>query len=182
MFNKGNGKVIWLFGRPCSGKTTIANCIAIELKEMGVLAITLDGDEMRSGLNSDLGYSLIDRYENIRRASELARILAKKGFWVVCSFITPTNAMRNLVEDINYESELKLIYIYASLAVCKERDVKGHYSKVANGQLSNFTGISSPFEDPDSESNIINTNVINIQETTKKCLSLICNSLNEFIF
>lgn len=178
MIKRGKGKVIWLYGRPCSGKSTLSSSIAEVLKDEGISVITLDGDKLRSGINGDLGYSLVDRHENIRRASEIARILAEQGYWVVCSFVTPTRALRELVREINNELELSIVYIHASLEVCKKRDVKGHYLKAETRQLSNFTGISSPFEEPVSFNNMIDTDELNIQEATKKCLNLILNSIN----
>ena len=174
--NRKTGKVVWLYGRPCSGKSTLSASIAEALRTDGISVITLDGDELRSGMNSDLGYSLVDRYENIRRASEMARMMAGKGFWVVCSFVTPTRELRELVRIINNELELCIIFIHASLEVCKKRDVKGHYLKAETRQLTNFTGISSPFEDPLSFDNTIYTNELNVQDATRECLKLILDS------
>ena len=172
---KGKGKIIWLFGRPCSGKSTLASSITEELTDKGISVITLDGDELRKGINGDLGFTLADRHENIRRASEIAKLLAEKGYWIVCSFVTPTKVLRELVSEITNELELHLFYIHASIEVCKIRDVKGHYFKAEKGQLSNFTGISSPFEEPVAYTNMIDTDELNIQMATKKCLDLIVN-------
>jgi len=176
MIEGSRGKVIWLYGRPCSGKSTLALSIAEGIKDKGISVITLDGDELRAGINCDLGYSLVDRHENIRRASETAKMLSEKGFWVVCSFVTPTVALRELVQKVNKLVELHQIYIYASLEVCKKRDVKGHYLKAVLEQLTDFTGISSPFEEPIGPYNMIDTDKLNIQKATKKCLDLIFNS------
>lgn len=176
MNKRSKGKVIWLYGRPCSGKSTLASSIAEGIKDKGISVITLDGDELRSGINCDLGYSLVDRHENIRRASETAKMLSEKGFWVVCSFVTPTVELRELVRKINNELELHQIYIHASLDVCKKRDVKGHYFKAEIEQFSDFTGISSPFEEPVGFHNMIDTEKLNIQKSTKKCLDFIFNS------
>ena len=175
---KNKGKVIWLYGRPCSGKTTLALSLAEKLIDKGVPVITLDGDELRKGINSDLGYSLTDRYENMRRSSEIAKLLADKEFWVICSFVTPTKTLRELVVKIIGESDLHLLYIHASLEVCKQRDVKGHYLKAATNQLSNFTGIGSPFEEPVSMNNMINTGELTIQAAKKQCLDLVLNTNN----
>jgi adenylyl-sulfate kinase len=173
---KNKGKVIWLYGRPCSGKTTLALSLAERLIAKGYPVITLDGDELREGINNDLGYSLEDRFENIRRASEIAKLIADKGFWVICSFVTPTKALRELVVKIIGESDLHLLYISASLEVCKQRDVKGHYLKAATNQLQNFTGIGSPFEEPVSKNNIIDTSELTIQTATMQCLDLVLNT------
>lgn len=148
MIIDGKGRIVWLFGRPSSGKTTIAQRTYDILKNMNVQVIALDGDELRYGINKDLGYSIDDRKENIRRSAEIARLLASKGFLVLCSFITPTNELRKSVLKVCNDTETRLIYVNASLDVCIARDVKGHYRKAINGEIKNFTGIDSPFDDP----------------------------------
>ena len=173
MVNRTNGKVIWLYGRPCSGKTTLASAISESLKAKGVSLITLDGDELRLGVNADLGFSQTARLENIRRASEIAKLLATKGFWVICSFITPTIELRELVSKINLESDLVLIYIHASFESCQRRDVKGQYSRANKGLIANFTGVNSTFEEPVGDFNRIDTDELNIEEACKKCLEFI---------
>lgn len=178
MENMRGGKIIWLYGRPCSGKTTLSSSIAEVLKVENKPVIILDGDELRFGINSDLGYSLTDRHENIRRVSEIAKILAGQGYWVLCSFVTPTRELRELVRQINSGSDLIMINIQASLEVCMKRDVKGHYLKAKMNNLSEFTGISSPFEEPIELENTINTDDISIGEATQKCLDLILNQEN----
>jgi adenylyl-sulfate kinase len=178
MAKKSRGKIIWLYGRPCSGKTTLSSALAEVLKLEGKPVIILDGDELRFGINSDLGYSLTDRHENIRRVSEIAKILEGQGYWVLCSFVTPTRSLRELVKKINYESDLIMINIQASLEVCIKRDVKGHYLKAKMHNLTEFTGISSPFEEPLAFENTINTDNISIEEATQKCLGLIMNQNN----
>jgi adenylyl-sulfate kinase len=175
MAEMSGGKIIWLYGRPCSGKTTLSTSIAEVLKTENKPVIILDGDELRFGINSDLGYSLTDRHENIRRVSEIAKILAGQGFWVLCSFVTPTRELRELVRQINQESDLIMINIQASLEVCIKRDVKGHYLKAKMHNLTEFTGISSPFEEPLAFEDTINTDDISVGEATQKCLELIQN-------
>ena len=175
MTEKSGGKIIWLYGRPCSGKTTLSSSIAEVLKIENKPVIILDGDELRFGINSDLGYSLTDRHENIRRVAEIAKILAGQGYWVLCSFVTPTRELRELVRRINTGSDLIMINIQASLEVCIKRDVKGHYLKAKMHNLTEFTGISSPFEEPLAFENTINTDDISIAEATRKCLALIMN-------
>ena len=148
MINNGKGRIFWLFGRPSSGKTTIAQRTYNTLKNMNVQIVTLDGDELRYGINKDLGYSIEDREENLRRSAEIARLFASKGFLVLCSFITPTNSLRKLVLDVCNDLETQMVYVNAALDVCIARDVKGHYRKALNGEIKNFTGIDSPFDDP----------------------------------
>ena len=164
------GKVIWLFGRPCAGKTTIGNQLAIILKEMEYSVITLDGDELRETINRDLGFSPEDRTENIRRSAELARILAKKGFIIICSFVTPTNKLRDLIRERLLDVPFDLIYINTTLSECIRRDVKGHYRQAHSGTISNFTGIGSPFEEPANTDLVINTINLSISESVKRCL------------
>ena len=166
----GKGKVIWLFGRPCAGKTTIDNQLAVKLKEMEYSVITLDGDEIRETINNDLGFSPEDRTENIRRSAELARVLAKKGFIIICSFVTPTNKLRELLRERLFDVPLDLIYINTSLSECIRRDIKGHYRQAQSGTINNFTGIGSPFEEPSNTDPVINTNDQSISRSVKRCL------------
>jgi len=173
MVNSSIGKVIWLYGRPCSGKSTLASAISESLKAKGISLITLDGDELRLGVNADLGFSQTARLENIRRASEIAKLLVSKGFWVICSFITPTIELRELVSKINLESDLVLIYIHASFESCQRRDVKGHYLRATKGLIANFTGVSSTFEEPVRECNWIDTDEMSIEEASKKCMEFV---------
>ena len=128
-------------GRPCSGKTTIAKAIPTHPE-----TIFLDGDVLRRGINSDLGFSVDDRTENIRRAAHLAEMLNKSGHNVIASFVTPTKDIQKLVTSII--SNCQFIYIDCSLEKCIERDVKGMYAKAITGEIPEFTGISSPFEPP----------------------------------
>ena len=175
MVNRSVGKVIWLYGRPCSGKSTLVSAIYESLKAKGVSLITLDGDELRLGVNADLGFSQTDRLENIRRASEISKLLASKGFWVICSFITPTIELRELVFKTILESDLVLIYIHASFESCQRRDVKGQYLRANKGLIANFTGVSSTFEEPVGDFNRIDTDELTIEAATKKCVDLILN-------
>ena len=167
------GKIVWLYGRPCAGKTTIANQIAERLSSAGYQVITLDGDELRASINRDLTFSPEDRNENIRRSAEMAGILAKKGFIVVCSFVTPTNQLRNLVRQILREVPFDMIYISTSLNECKRRDTKGHYRMAQSGEINDFTGIGSPFEEPSGPDHVINTDELNVEVAVAKCLGFI---------
>lgn len=167
------GKVVWFFGRPCSGKTTLANNVETELVIRGTKTISFDGDLLRKGLNKDLGFSMKDRKENIRRSAELASLFASKGYCVVCSFVTPSEEMRTLIKRVICNSELFLIYVDAPLSVCISRDTKGHYKKAKEGKLTDFTGITSPFEEPRISDNNINTDELNLFEATEQCLKRI---------
>jgi len=169
------GKIFWLFGRPSSGKTTITQKAAEVLKSTNLKIVILDGDELRYGINKDLGYSIKDREENIRRSAEIARLLASKGFIVLCSFITPTNDLRKSVLKVCNDTETQLIYVNASLNVCIARDVKGHYRKAINGEIKNFTGIGSPFDDPVGviDFKMIETSDLEIKDAVDQLLKLI---------
>jgi adenylylsulfate kinase len=124
-------------------------------------------------VNADLGFSQTDKLENIRRASEIAKLLASKGFWVICSFITPTIELRELVSIINLERDLVLVYIHAYFESCQRRDVKGQYLRANKGLIANFTGVSSTFEEPVGEGNCIDTDKLSVEEARKKCMEFI---------
>jgi adenylylsulfate kinase len=176
--NVGNtnysGRIIWLYGRPCAGKSTIANFLSVILKAKGNSVITIDGDELRETINNDLGFSPEHRFENIRRAAELAKVLANKGFDVICSFVTPTKELRELIKHINKNMELHLIYINTSIEECIRRDVKGHYLKARNGNINDFTGIGSPFEAPiEINSAVIEAGKLTVIDAVNNCLEII---------
>jgi adenylyl-sulfate kinase len=143
-----NGKTIWFTGLSGSGKSTISVMLKSILESRGVPVVLLDGDVLRSGLNRDLGFSPIDRAENIRRAAEVARILSDAGHTVISAFITPTEILRKAVRGRFEPSRFVEIFLDCSLEVCERRDTKGLYRKARCGQLAEFTGISSPFERP----------------------------------
>ena len=168
--NNVKGKVIWLFGRPCAGKSTIANQMAEILKTKGYPVITLDGDELRATINRDLNFSPADRNENIRRSAEIAGIVARKGFIVVCSFVTPTNLLRHLISDVLQDVAFDMIYINTTLDECKRRDTKGQYREAEEGFIKDFTGIGSPFEEPPESNLRVNTDELKIEEAVEKCL------------
>lgn len=144
-------RIIWLYGRPCSGKTTIGERLTALFSEEGEKVMFIDADFLRSGLNRDLGYSLEDRFENIRRASEMAAFIALKGeITVICAFITPLIGMRELAKSIADRNGVPFfpVYVDTPLEECMVRDVKGHYNSAKKGIMAHFTGVSSPFEEP----------------------------------
>lgn len=141
-------KVLWLTGLSGSGKSTIAQHLERKLYNEGYFGQVLDGDNIRSGLNNNLGFSIEDRQENIRRISEIAKLYLHTGVITLASFISPTLAIRQLAKDIIGEENFVEIYINAPLAVCEERDVKGLYQKARKGEIKGFTGIDSPYEAP----------------------------------
>lgn len=144
---KQKGVVLWLVGLSGSGKSTIAKAVENELHAKGHLTKLLDGDNLRSGINNNLSFSDEDRIENIRRTSEVAKLFKECGVVTLCSFISPTEDIREKAKEI-IGDRFYVIYINAPFEVCAERDVKGLYKKAMNGEIKNFTGLDSPFEEP----------------------------------
>jgi len=142
-----NHLIVWLTGLSGSGKSTISKHMANILSSLGHNVYLLDGDDMRLGLSSDLGFSLEDRRENIRRAAEVCKMLSKRNFLVIATFISPIEEDRLMAKDIIGEG-FREIYIKASIEECKKRDPKGLYKKVELGEIKNFTGIDSIYEEP----------------------------------
>ena len=159
--------IIWMTGLSGSGKSTIAKEIEKKLFLKNYNVFVLDGDNLRMGINRGLGFSSEDRKENIRRTAEVARLLAQAGFIVIVSLISPYISERKKARDIRPEI-FKEIFIKASIDECKKRDVKGLYSKAASGEIKNFTGISSPYEDPKNPDLILNTDKESIEESVNK--------------
>lgn len=145
---KQNPKVIWMTGLSGAGKTTLSLVIQNELRKRGYFTKIFDGDIVRTGLCKDLGYSLEDRLENIRRIAEVAKLFKDSGIIVICSFISPTHEIRSLAKEIIGEDHFIEVYVNATLEVCEERDVKGLYAKARKGLIKDFTGIDSVFEPP----------------------------------
>jgi bifunctional enzyme CysN/CysC len=141
--------VLWLTGLSGAGKSTLANLIEVELHRRGQLTYLLDGDNVRHGLNADLGFTPSDRAENIRRVAEVAHLMVDAGLIVIVSFISPFQAEREMARSLFETGEFVEIYVDAPLAVAEERDPKGLYKKARRGELTNFTGIDSPYEPPE---------------------------------
>lgn len=139
---------LWLTGLPAAGKSTIANALEKRLFAAGRHTYLLDGDDVRLGLNKDLGFSEADRIENIRRVSEVARLLVDAGLIVIVSFISPHRAQRDHARALFEPGEFLEIFVDAPLEECERRDPKGLYAKARRGELTNFTGIDSPYESP----------------------------------
>lgn len=142
------GKVVWFTGLSGSGKSTIAIGVEQALFAAGFFPQVLDGDNIRTGINNNLGFSLEDRQENIRRIAEVAKLYANSGIIVLCSFISPTEEIRALAKTIIGEDDFLEVYVNTPIEVCEARDVKGLYAKARNGEIKGFTGIDSPYEPP----------------------------------
>ncbi|MAD56516.1 MAG: adenylyl-sulfate kinase [Euryarchaeota archaeon] len=168
-----NPKIIWFTGLSGSGKSSIANILEKKLQALGKHTITLDGDNMRHGLNRDLGFTAADRVENIRRVGEVARLMINSGLICITSFISPFESERKMARSLVSENEFIEVFIDTPLSVCEERDVKGLYAKARSGQIPNFTGISSPYESPEKPEIRI--------DTTKLSAEAAANQIIEFI-
>lgn len=151
--------LLWLYGLPCSGKTTLAHAAADRLRQEGKTVVQLDGDELRRGLCSDLGFSRADREENLRRVAQVARLLGQQGVTVVASLVTPTVRDREIVRGIAGDA-LVSIFVDCPVEECARRDVKGHYARAARGDLKGFTGVDDLFErPPEGEPRVVTSGV-----------------------
>ena len=159
---------IWLTGLPCSGKTTLAQQLKDKLDNKGIKSVLLDADDIRGGLNADLGFSQKDRIENLRRVAHVAKIFNDNGILVIASFISPTNKMRRMINKIL--KDIKLVYVKCDLKTCAARDVKGMYKKARQGIIKQFTGISAPFEVPDRADLVVDTAKNSLESCVKKIL------------
>ncbi len=167
---KSESVILWLMGYPAAGKTTLSNCLFQILRDRGVFVIQLDGDHLRKTLNQDLGFSLRDREENLRRIAEVAKLLFQQGTTVIVSAITPTCALQEGIRQIFLGLPLHLVYLRCELDLCIQRDPKGNYQKAIAGEILEFTGISSLFEEPKNPDLILDTGLFNVEEcTTKLC-------------
>jgi len=165
--------VIWMTGLSGAGKTTIAQHIERELNRRRHLTQILDGDNIRSGINCNLGFSSEDRIENIRRISEISKLFINCGIICINSFISPTRKIRHMAMDIIGKEDFIEVFLNAPLSVCEKRDVKGLYKKARAGEIKDFTGIDSPYEDPQEPHIEIKTDEYTIEESVKKCMKYI---------
>ena len=169
--------LIWLSGLSGSGKSTIANELEKKLYENGCLSYLLDGDNIRVGLNNDLGFTDEGRKENIRRIAEVSRLMIDAGLIVITAFISPFDEERELAKSLVLENNYFLVHVNCSVTKCEERDVKGLYKKARNGEIKNFTGIDSPYEIPKNPNLIVDTEKENINESVDKIFIAIKNKI-----
>jgi len=162
--------VLWFTGLPSSGKSTIANEVAYRLQSMRKLSYVLDGDNVRHGLNKDLGFSPEDRNENIRRISEVANLFADAGLIAITAFISPYRKDRNFCRELVGKGRFIEIYTKASLETCEKRDPKGLYKKARAGIIKEFTGINAPYEEPGNPELVVDTDEETIEESTEKVI------------
>jgi adenylylsulfate kinase len=157
-------KVIWLTGLSGSGKSTIGLALEKRLFQENFVAQLLDGDNIRSGINKNLGFSEEDRKENIRRIAEIAKLYLSSGIITINSFISPTAETRNIAKEIVGDADFLEIYINAPMATCESRDVKGLYKKARAGEIQGFTGVNQAYEEPENPALELRTDVLSVEE------------------
>ncbi len=167
------GMVLWFTGLSGSGKSTIAVEVEKELYRRKKASYRLDGDNLRFGLNKDLGFTAEDREENIRRIGEVAALFADAGLITLASFISPYKAGREAARQAAGTENFREIYVKADVETCAERDPKGLYAKAKNGEIDNFTGISAPYEEPENPELVVDTRKLSLEESVAKVLKLI---------
>lgn len=175
--NNQNSFLIWFTGLSGSGKSTIANLVEQALHRKGIKTYTLDGDNIRKGINSDLSFSPEDRTENIRRIAEVANLMIDAGIVVLAAFVSPYKKdrenIKNIVKDVNFVE----VFVDTSVEECERRDVKGLYKKARAGEIKNMTGISAPYEAPENPDVLIETEKETIEESVNKVLEYITPKL-----
>jgi adenylylsulfate kinase len=166
-------RVIWFTGLPCSGKTTLALALEKELFARGYFCQILDGDNVRCGINNNLGFSNADRLENIRRIAEISKLFLSTGIITINAFVSPTNEIRDLARNIIGETDFIEVFLNPTVESCEKRDVKGMYRKARAGQITDFTGVNAPFEIPPRPAIVITTDTENIETSLKQLLDFI---------
>ena len=169
--------VIWFTGLSGSGKSTLASLLEAELYKKGIRTYILDGDNIRTGLNKDLDFTIEGRIENIRRIGEVANLLVDAGVVVLSAFISPFEEDRQQVADIVGKERFIEVFVDCPLKVCEQRDVKGLYAKARKGLIKNFTGIDSPFEVPKSPNMLIKSNEEELSFSVSKILKIVQNKI-----
>ena len=170
---KQHSVMIWFTGLSGSGKSTIAIALERELQKRGLLCRILDGDNIRSGINNNLGFSAEDRIENIRRIAEIGKLFVDTGIITIAAFISQNNDIREMAANIIGKENFMEIYVSTPIEECERRDVKGLYAKARKGEIKNFTGISAPFEAPQHPALSLDTSKLSVEESVNKLLELI---------
>ena len=171
--NKHRSVVLWFTGLSGSGKSTLAHALEEKLFQKGCRTFVLDGDNVRHGLNSNLDFSEFDRTENIRRISEVSKLMLESGLIVMTAFISPFNKDRNEARELISSDDFIEIYCKASLEICETRDVKGLYKRARAGEIKNYTGIDSPYEIPENPELIIDTDNQGLEDSVSTILSFL---------
>lgn len=168
-----HGLMIWFTGLSGSGKSTVAIALERELHRRGVLCRILDGDNIRCGINNNLGFSPDDRVENIRRIAEVGKLFVDTGIVTIAAFISPNNRLREMAADIIGREDFVEVFVSTPLEECEKRDVKGLYAKARRGEIKEFTGISAPFEEPENPAIALDTSSLTLEESVNRLLDLI---------
>lgn len=168
-----NGLVVWFTGLSGSGKSTIAVEVEKTLIEQGKIVYRLDGDNMRHGLNSDLGFSAEDRDENIRRVAEVASLFKDAGVITLAAFISPYEKMREFAREKVGEDSFIEVYVKADIETCAKRDTKGLYKRAISGEIKDFTGISAPYENPQNPDIVLDTTKLSVEESVAEVINKI---------
>ena len=168
--NAHKSVILWFTGLSGAGKSSLAHAVEAELFKQGCRTFVFDGDNVRHGLCSDLGFSVEDRVENIRRVGEMAKLFLDAGVIALTAFISPFLAERDRVRSLVPSGQFLEIYCKCSLEVCEERDVKGLYKRARNGEVKNFTGISSPYEEPVQPELVVDTELVSLDESVMKVM------------
>ena len=175
------GRMVWFTGLSGSGKSTLAIALERELHRRGILCRILDGDNIRSGINNNLGFSEEDRIENIRRIAEIGRLFVDTGIVTLAAFISPSIAIRQMAARIVGEQDFLEVYVSTPLEACEQRDVKGLYAKARRGEIAQFTGISAPFEAPEHPALRLDTSVLTVEQSVARLLDLLLPKINHTI-
>lgn len=170
---KQRGMMLWFTGLSGSGKSTVAIALERELHSRGLLCRILDGDNIRSGINNNLGFSAEDRVENIRRIAEVGRLFVDTGIITIAAFISPNNQLREMAAEIIGKNDFVEVFVSTPLEECEKRDVKGLYAKARRGEIKNFTGISAPFEAPEHPDITLDTSKLPVEESVKILLDYV---------
>ena len=170
---KQRGMMLWFTGLSGSGKSTVAIALERELHSRGLLCRILDGDNIRSGINNNLGFSAEDRVENIRRIAEVGRLFVDTGIITIAAFISPNNQLREMAAEIIGKDDFVEVFVSTPLEECEKRDVKGLYAKARRGEIKNFTGISAPFEAPEHPDITLDTSKLPVEESVKILLDYV---------
>jgi adenylylsulfate kinase len=171
------GVVVWLTGLPGSGKSTLARAAQAQLHQGGFRTVLLDGDNLRHGLCADLGFSIADRNENVRRTGEVAKLFVETGVVVLVALVSPMRDAREAVRRLLPEGDFLEIYCQCPITVCRERDPKGHYAKAENGAIAEFTGVSSPYEAPLAPALRLDTGGEVVEESVDRLVQLVLDHL-----
>ena len=173
LLNGHRGVVIWFTGLPSSGKSTIAHAVEEKLHELSCRTFVLDGDNIRHGLSGDLGFSTVDRQENIRRIGEVAKLFVEAGVIVLTAFVSPFSRDREIARGLLLHGDFLEVYCSCPLPICEARDPKGHYPRARAGEIPDFTGVSAPYEEPRNPELKLDTAALSVSASVEQVCMLL---------